>query len=61
MMAEVRRVVQLHADQALFWSVADGRSMIYPSTRETAGSLWDRFHDEDGFLYISYCAENVFG
>ena len=32
-----------------------------PPTSHTIGSIYKESKDEDGFLYITYCAENTFG
>ena len=34
---------------------------ILPPTSSTISSIYEEHKDEDGFLYISYCNENVFG
>ena len=53
----VRKRIQLDSTQALFFTVSNGL---------VAGSkiimeLYDEYKDEDGFLYITYTEENVFG
>lgn len=32
-----------------------------PPTSQTIGNIYQDQKDEDGFLYITYCAENTFG
>jgi GABA(A) receptor-associated protein len=53
----IRNRMKLSADKAIFLFVGD---TIPPST-ETIGAIYERFKDPDGFLYVSYSSENVFG
>ena len=32
-----------------------------PSNTETIGNVYDKYADEDGFLYISYMMQNAYG
>lgn len=36
-------------------------SCYLPSNTETIGSVYDKYADEDGFLYISYMMQNAYG
>lgn len=37
------------------------KDLILCSTVESIASIYGRFKDEDGMLYLSYCKENTFG
>ena len=53
----IRKRIQLEKDKALYFFV--GKSLM-PSTI-LCSQLYDRFKDEDGFLYVQYNGENTFG
>ena len=54
----VRKRIKLNDTESIFLFVNDS---ILPTTSSTISSIYDEHKDEDGFLYISYCNENVFG
>ena len=54
----VRKRIKLDETESVFLFVNDS---ILPPTSSTISSIYDEHKDEDGFLYISYCNENVFG
>ena len=58
LMYVVRRRLMLRSDQALFFFTSSNQ--LQPAS-STIGSIFDRVHDEDGFLYIVYAFENTFG
>lgn len=53
----IRKRIQLEKDKALYFFV--GKSLM-PSTI-LCSQLYDRFKDEDGFLYVYICCESTFG
>ena len=53
----VRKRIKLSPEHAIFLMV-DG-CMLPTSLSMT--SVYDKYKDKDGFLYVSYCGENTFG
>ncbi|KAF2349680.1 Autophagy protein Atg8 ubiquitin-like [Trinorchestia longiramus] len=54
----IRYRLQLHQDQSFFLLV-DGQHM--PNLSSTIEQLYQEFKDEDGFLYLEYASQEVFG
>ena len=54
----IRRRLKLPPEKALFLFL--GKRSIAPTT-EIVGNLYERYKDEDGFLYTFYSGENAFG
>ena len=54
----IRKRINLAESEALFVFVDES---ILATTSQTIGTLYNAHKDEDGFLYIIYCAENTFG
>ena len=53
----IRTRMSINADEAIFLFVSNN---ILPSST-TVGYIYDMYKDTDGFLYIKYAKENVFG
>jgi GABA(A) receptor-associated protein len=53
----IRKRLKLPPEEALFmlvgWSI--------PASNQMLGYIYDTYHDDDGFLYITYDSEGVFG
>lgn len=60
-----RKRIKLDPCQGLFFMAyenLDGKKVAtMPETSQTMSILYNRCHDEDGFLYIYYTEENTFG
>ena len=56
-MHTLRTRIQLPPEKAMFLFVGK----ILPSGSQNMGFLYDKYRDDDGFLYISYASENTFG
>jgi GABA(A) receptor-associated protein len=54
---EIRSHLDLSPEQALFIFIKDS----LPPTSALMGTLYDKYKDEDGFLYMTFCGENTFG
>lgn len=54
----IRKRIKLKPEESLFMLVKD-KSLIEAS--KTLSEVYNEYKDEDGFLYITYCGENVFG
>jgi GABA(A) receptor-associated protein len=62
----IRKRIKLAPEQAIFLFVASGTpsgkpSGILPSSVATLKAVYDQHCAEDGFLYMTYSGENVFG
>jgi GABA(A) receptor-associated protein len=53
----VRKRINLTSEQALFIFIKN----TIPPTSAPLNSLYEKYKDEDGFLYITYSGENTFG
>jgi GABA(A) receptor-associated protein len=57
--AELRKnISKIDSSTAIFYYVGD--QMVPPCTT-TMTALYDKYRDEDGFLYITYSCESTFG
>jgi len=54
----IRKRIELDEAQALFIFVDES---TLAASSQTIGTLYQNHKDEDGFLYMIYCSENVFG
>ncbi len=54
----IRKRIKIDDTETIFLFVNDN---VLPPTSSTISSIYDQNKDDDGFLYISYCNENVFG
>ena len=54
---EIRKHMQLPPEKAIFLFVNN----VLPPTAALMSQIYDRYKDEDGFLYITYSGENTFG
>ena len=53
----IRNRMKLASEKALFVFINDS----LPPTNTLIKQVYYQFRQEDGFLYMSYCGENVFG
>ena len=53
----IRKRLQLNSEHALFFF--NGNTVI--NGQHTLSQIYNQYHDEDGFLYLSYDNENTFG
>ena len=58
LMLIVRKKLKLSSAEALFMFVKG--KVLVPSS-SLLGELYVKYKDEDSYLYINYCSENVFG
>ena len=52
-----KRIKGVGSEQALFIFIGD----IMPSMGESIAVLYNKYKDDDGFLYLTYSGENTFG
>jgi GABA(A) receptor-associated protein len=61
----IRKRIKLQPEQAIFIFVETtekGRkTFTLPPTSETMSNIYQKYKDEDGFLYITYSGDNTFG
>ena len=53
----IRKRMNLKAEEAIFLFVSNN----IPSSSSIVSDLYNRYKDPDGFLYMQYAKENVFG
>lgn len=58
-MTILRKRLTVNKTTAIYLYNPDNKIII--SGSNTMGYLYDKYKNEDGFLYIEYCGENVFG
>lgn len=54
----IRKRIELSEKETLFLFINES---VLVTGSETISKIYQDYKDEDGFLYISYCNENVFG
>jgi len=54
----IRKRLKIEPEVAVFILIDDN---VIPPTSSSMSSVYKDYKDEDGFLYLSYCGENVFG
>jgi len=54
----IRKRIKLAPEQAIFLFVSGG---TLPPSVAALQSVYDKYKDEDGFLYMTYSGENTFG
>ncbi len=54
----IRKRLKLKAEESLFLFI---NNSVLASTSEIIGDAYYKYKDPDGFLYINYAKENVFG
>tara|TARA_B100001093_G_scaffold507229_1_gene567437 strand:+ start:550 stop:903 length:354 start_codon:yes stop_codon:yes gene_type:complete len=57
-MTIIRKRIKLSESDAFFLFV---KNSVLPSNSTTMVNIYEAHKDEDGFLYMTYCGENVFG
>lgn len=53
----IRKRIKLSESEAMYIFVNN----TLPTTSASLSTIYAQHKDEDGFLYVTYCAENVFG
>ena len=54
----IRKRINLNENETFFLFINDN---VLVNTSEHMQDIYEKSKDEDGFLYITYCSENVFG
>ena len=57
-MFNIKKMIQLKPEEALYLLINDKE--ILPSNMVMI-NVYNKYKNEDGFLYICYCSENTFG
>tara|TARA_Y100000590_G_scaffold469729_1_gene659376 strand:- start:2822 stop:3181 length:360 start_codon:yes stop_codon:yes gene_type:complete len=57
----IRKRIKLGSEQAIFIFVKSNDKEIIPLQSASVESIYHSNKNEDGFLYITYAGENVFG
>ncbi len=53
----IRKQIQMNSSMGLFLFT----NGIIPSNTESMGVIYNKYKDNDGYLYINYAFENTFG
>ena len=54
----VRKQIKIDESESIFLLV---NNQAIPSTSSTMGEIYEKYADKDGFLYITYSAQQTFG
>lgn len=54
----IRKRIELCEKETVFLFINEN---VLATGSENVANIYNQYKDEDGFLYISYCNENVFG
>ena len=54
----IRKRLKLTSDKSIYLFINE---KIIPTTSALLGEIYEKYKDEDGFLYISYGGESTFG
>ena len=57
-MTIIRKRIILKESEAFYIFV---KNEVLPSNSTTIANIYDSYKNDDGFLYMTYCGENVFG
>ncbi len=59
----IRKRVIVAPTQALFLycDTSNPKAPYFPPLSQTVGSIYDQYHDEDGYLCVAFCLEHTFG
>lgn len=57
--AIIRRKLSMNKDKGLFLMVNNGKELI--RSNDSLEHVFNTYHDKDGFLYILYTEEEIFG
>ena len=55
----IRRKLKLSKEQSLYLLVNDGKDLL--RSNGTLSEVFEKYQDEDGFLYVLYTGENTYG
>ena len=59
-LTELRKHTKLSPEEALYIFCGDKNGVLVP-TNQTINEIYEKYKDEDGFLYITVALENTFG
>ena len=58
LMWQIRKTIKLGEAESIYFMIANTH---IPNSKDKIGVIYDKYKDEDGFLYISFAGENTFG
>jgi len=56
--SEIRKHIELSSDKSIFIFVGNNQM---PPSASVMSQIYEKYADEDGFLYVMYSGENTFG
>ena len=54
----IRKRIKIEAEKSIYLFV---NNKVMPATAQFISTLYEKYKDEDGFLYITYAGESTFG
>lgn len=57
----IRKNINLQPSEAIFVYVCTPTDSLLASSSDSISTVFDRYHQEDGMLHLTYTAESVFG
>jgi GABA(A) receptor-associated protein len=57
---EIRKQTNVQKEEAIFIFCGSGNNVLVPTTHNL-NSIYEKYRDEDGFLYLTIALENTFG
>ena len=57
----IRKRIEIRPTEAIFVYVCTKKETLLAAGGDTIDNIYERYHDDDGLLYLKYSTENTFG